>query len=165
MILIQKPKTDSTTDYANYTDIIGYDYQMPLKFCHETIRTLIRNNFLEICEIGGICGFQFRNLGLRAGNRCRLGSGADAVPNCPSLSNLTRQFFLQIPRNVYDHNAISPLEQKHSPKYSRSPIMQKTVVPARLDQLRNQYGDRVLRVFGFELPNIVKDWRDYFTIG
>src|SRR5262249_6234793 len=92
-------------------------------------------------------------------------SGADAVPKCPSLSNLNWQFFLQVPRNVYDHNAISPLEQKHSPKYSRSPIMQKAVVPARLDQLRNQNGDRVLRVFGFELPNIVKDGRDYFTIG
>jgi len=30
---------------------------MPLKFCHEKIRTLIRGNFLKICEIGGICGF------------------------------------------------------------------------------------------------------------
>jgi MFS family permease len=29
---------------------------MPLKLCHEKIRTLIRDNFLKICEIGGICG-------------------------------------------------------------------------------------------------------------
>jgi hypothetical protein len=27
-------------------------------------RTLISDNFLKICEIGGICGFNFRNLGL-----------------------------------------------------------------------------------------------------
>jgi len=32
---------------------------MPLKFCHEKIRPLIRDNFLKICEIGGICGFNF----------------------------------------------------------------------------------------------------------
>jgi len=41
---------------------------MPLKFCHKKIRALIRDNFLKICEIGGICGFQFRNLGLNIDN-------------------------------------------------------------------------------------------------
>jgi hypothetical protein len=30
-----------------------------VKFCHEKIRTLIPDNFLKICEIGGICGFNF----------------------------------------------------------------------------------------------------------
>jgi len=32
---------------------------MPLKFYHEKIRTVIPNNPLKICEIGGICGFNF----------------------------------------------------------------------------------------------------------
>jgi len=32
---------------------------MPLKFYREKIRTLIPDNFLKICEIGGICGFNF----------------------------------------------------------------------------------------------------------
>jgi len=29
VLLAQKPKTDLTTDYADYTDTIGYDYQCP----------------------------------------------------------------------------------------------------------------------------------------
>jgi len=37
---------------------------MSLKFCHEKIRTLIRDNFLKICEIGEGMWFQFRDLGL-----------------------------------------------------------------------------------------------------
>src|SRR5260370_42485994 len=89
-------------------------------------------------------------------------SGAEPIPKCPSLANFTWKFFLQVPRHVYDHDAISPFEQKHSSKYSRSPIVQKAVVPTRLDQLRNQNSDRVLRVFAFELPDIIKDWGDYF---
>jgi hypothetical protein len=32
-----------------------------MKFCYEKIRTLTPDNFLEIGEIGGICGF---NLGI-----------------------------------------------------------------------------------------------------
>jgi hypothetical protein len=40
---------------------------MLLKFCHEKIRTLIRDNFLKICEISGICGFNFGILRLESG--------------------------------------------------------------------------------------------------
>jgi hypothetical protein len=36
--LAQKPKTDLTADYADYTDTIGYDYKCPEVF-HETIRS------------------------------------------------------------------------------------------------------------------------------
>jgi hypothetical protein len=44
-----------TTDYADYTDTIGYDYRHP-EFCHEKIHKVIPSNLLKICEIGGICG-------------------------------------------------------------------------------------------------------------
>jgi hypothetical protein len=33
------------------------------KLCHEKIRTLIRDNFLKICEIGEGMWFQFWNSG------------------------------------------------------------------------------------------------------
>jgi hypothetical protein len=54
-VLNQKPKPDLTTDYADYTDTIGYDYQcpevLPRKDC-----CAHPDNIFKICEIGGICG-------------------------------------------------------------------------------------------------------------
>jgi hypothetical protein len=52
-----KTETDLTTDYE-ITDTIGYDYQYP-EVLPRKIRTLIPNNLFKICEISGICGFNF----------------------------------------------------------------------------------------------------------
>jgi hypothetical protein len=57
-LLIQKTATDLTTDYADVTDTIGYDYQ-----CPEVLRRKDSyahpHDLFKICGIGGICGFNF----------------------------------------------------------------------------------------------------------
>jgi hypothetical protein len=66
-LLNPKTEADSATDYAAWDLATDYTVQMQwvkisdaLKFCHEKVRTVIPNNLLKICEIGGICGSNFR---------------------------------------------------------------------------------------------------------
>jgi hypothetical protein len=57
--LTQKPKTDLTADNIarrsrNHNGHVGQG-----GVCRKKIRTLVPDNSLKICEIGGICGFNF----------------------------------------------------------------------------------------------------------
>jgi hypothetical protein len=53
-----KIETDLTTDCADDTDTIGYDYQCP-EVLPRKDSYVHPHNLLKICEIGGICGFNF----------------------------------------------------------------------------------------------------------
>jgi len=57
----QTPNSELRTPNSGHP-VNGEPRTMNRNFCHEKIRTLIPDNFLKICEIGGICGYQKSDL-------------------------------------------------------------------------------------------------------